>query len=73
VEQHFNLAGEEGPAAVRVLPADKVSPVIQHDLAHSALRNAKVGLTPYGREMPVILLQIWEEDLLADTTPTTFT
>lgn len=68
VEQHFNLAGEEGPATVGVLPAYKVRPVIQHDLAHSALWDAKVGLTPYGREMPIILVQILEEVLLADNT-----
>jgi len=46
MQQHFNLAGKEGPAAVGVLPAYQVSPVVQHYLAHGALRYAKVGLTP---------------------------
>lgn len=46
MQQHLNLAGEEGPAAVGVLPAHQVGPVVQHHLAHSALRYAKVGLTP---------------------------
>lgn len=46
MKQHFNLAGEEGPAAIGVFPAYQVSPIVQHDLAHSALRYTKVGLTP---------------------------
>lgn len=46
MKQHFNLTGEEGPAAIRVFPAYQVGPIVQHYLAHSALRYAKVGLTP---------------------------
>lgn len=50
VQQHFDLTRKEGPAAVGVLPAYQVSPVVQHYLAHGALRYAKVGLAPCGRE-----------------------
>lgn len=46
MQQHLNLAGEEGPAAIRVFPAHQVGPIVQHHLAHGALRYAKVGLTP---------------------------
>lgn len=46
MKEHLDLTGEERPAAVRVLPAYQVSPVIQHDLSQSALRYAKVSLTP---------------------------
>lgn len=45
MKQHFDLTGKEGPAAVGIFPAYQVSSIVQHYLAHSALRYAKVGLT----------------------------
>lgn len=45
MEQHLNLTGEQSPAAVGILPAYQVSPIIQHHLAHCSLRYPEICLT----------------------------
>jgi len=45
MEQHLNLAGKQCPAAVGILPSYQISLIIQHHLAHCALRYPQICLT----------------------------
>lgn len=45
MEQHLHLTGEEGPGAVRVLPANHVALLASdHHLAQNPLRHPQVSL-----------------------------
>ena len=44
MQQHLDLAGEEGPGAVGVVPADHVALLPHTHLAQDPLRHTQVGL-----------------------------